>query len=136
MRDCSGSVEVRRAGGGRGMGLFAARAVPAGARLYDPAARVRIPRPALEAIVEASGPRAARALLSWGWAEGPVFVLPVSHEVYVNHAPGARANCREGVALRALAAGEEVLEDYSLFDAVEPWYGALAARYGAWVARA
>ena len=146
--------EVRDAGGDMGRGIFATRALAAGTLVWRFCEGVNATRHVDEAAVRARlaalpSAEAARDFLDHAFFLGGALNEMHDDGVLFNHseqantgvaallAPGsaaaavaasARAGPLDTVALRDIAAGEELLEDYGRYE-MPAWYSALCAEF-------
>ncbi len=121
--------------------MFTLRACAAGARLWEPSLVTR--RSAAEAAAHLAALRreAACTLLRQSFVtaedDGCLCSNPDDDGRFMNHSarPNCAAGLRGGIALRPIAAGEELTCDYAGL-ASPPWYEQLCAQYGCLSTRA
>ena len=113
-----------RPSGLHGLGVFARRDIPRGARIWEVDAGMRFDD---RAAVEALPPAALRDALHGGYLHVPTDRLVWYDDgmQFMNHGPAGQANigldhwpalhADHTVALRDIAAGEELLEDYGFW---------------------
>jgi SET domain-containing protein len=102
-----------------GLGLFAAEPISAGQVwwLFDE----RIDRTFTEAEFEQMPSRTKEWLQTYAYLQGGIWVLCGDHGMFVNHSekPNSVTVGNESIALRDIAVGEEILENYREF--CEDW---------------
>ena len=148
------AYEIRDAGAGRGRGVFASRPIAAGALVWRFVEGENVTRHADEAAVRARLAALPSAEAARDWLDHAFFLggaLNEMHDdgIFFNHdehnntglaaalAPGSAAAAagavggagpRDTVALRDIAAGEELLEDYGRYE-MPKWYAKLCAEF-------
>ncbi len=102
-----------------GTGLFAAEPIPKGAAWWRFTAG--FDRLITQAELDALPPRAQDYLRTYAYLQNGVWVLCGDHGIFTNHSdhPNSITRANESVALRNIAAGEEITEDYREF--CEDW---------------
>ena len=119
-----------------GLGVFAVKGIPAGTRWWstDLSETITIPRAQFALLVQSASSPATDAMMagiqtySIYLENFDVLVLIPDNGRYVNHsdapnsAGGVDGQILHSVALRDIASGEEITEDYSTYD-VCPWPG-------------
>ena len=109
-----------------GYGLFTTVDVKKGDVIYIPHL-IRIPK---DIFVNLNIDKSSmKFILEKSWGDKDDVLTPVSIDQFVNHSNNP--NCFNGIALRDIKAGEEILEDYRQFDK-ELWFKELSIEYNAW----
>lgn len=119
----------------KGMGMFATKNISKGEIIYSLKNRISIPRNECEHIIKLQKDiDAIRMFLSHGWAKDNDFIIPIGVEAFVNHSNNA--NSRNGIAIKDIMSGEEILENYlEEYDGKPNWYTKLANKYNVWLAK-
>ncbi|MDX2202850.1 MAG: SET domain-containing protein [Hyphomicrobiaceae bacterium] len=103
-----------------GTGLFAAEPIPKGAAWWRFTAG--FDRIITQAELDALPAKAQDYLRTYAYLQNGVWVLCGDHGIFTNHSdhPNSVTRGNESVALRNIAAGEEITEDYREF--CEDWH--------------
>lgn len=110
-------VEVRKSDVS-GFGLFAKREFLKGQRIYYPI-YFKIPKAVMEGLMEYNTNVSNGLMIHKIWGERDDYVISLNIDQYINHS--SDPNCCEGIATKDIKEGDEIFEDYSLFDN-EEWF--------------
>ena len=130
MQMAEGKIIIKESAG-KGFGMFACAPIKKGEIIYPICTRLYMSQEVCQGIIKQNKKCAIKTLLSWGWATKDKYCLPLGVEGFVNHSI-ENANSRNRVALRDIEVGEEILEDYGVYDKKYPWYVELAKIFKVW----
>jgi hypothetical protein len=115
----------------KGKGVFASSFIKRNSVVYE-SCRLHIPKDVLLAILKLNSFKENQKLISWGWAcDANTFIAVQGVEGFINHSDDP--NCDDGVAIRDIQSGEEITENYHMYDIQEPWYVELTREYNVWI---
>lgn len=122
------NVEVKKSTVTNGFGLFAIRNIMKDEMIYKDEF-LRFPADVVDKIFSLNSREKNMAMMEKMWGCGNDYCISLNIDQYINHSNNP--NCCDGIALKDIKKGDEILENYSYFDN-EEWFQEMNKKMNTW----